>query len=252
MSLSHQKIHIIAHRGFSSSYPENTLLAYKQAYKHGARWFECDIQLTKDHQAIVHHDANLQRMAGIDIDIRMIALQQLKKYSAFYPDKFGDKFYGNPFTTLDELIQWLTKDNHCNLFIEIKQESIDYFGLDPCIKAIDKAIKNHYSQCIIISFNQDVVQHYAQNSQARTGWIIPEWTDKAHQTAKDLQPDFLFSNKKLLPNNPEDWWKIQAKRNGKWAIYNVDEAQELDQWINKGLQYIETNNVAAIMQSIRA
>ncbi len=39
---------IFAHRGFSGRYPENTMLAFDQAYELGVDGFELDIQLTKD------------------------------------------------------------------------------------------------------------------------------------------------------------------------------------------------------------
>jgi len=60
---------LIAHRGYSGRYPENTLLAYEAAYQHGARYMELDLQLSSDCVPILHHDVSLKRMSGIDLDI---------------------------------------------------------------------------------------------------------------------------------------------------------------------------------------
>ncbi|NMC05966.1 MAG: hypothetical protein GYA24_12185 [Candidatus Lokiarchaeota archaeon] len=52
---------IIAHRGFSGKYPENTMLAFKKAIEIGAGGIELDVHASKDGQLVVMHDKNLER-----------------------------------------------------------------------------------------------------------------------------------------------------------------------------------------------
>ena len=73
---------LVAHRGYSGRYPENTLLAYQAAYEHGARYMELDLQLTSDSVPVLHHDVSMQRMAGIDIDVRDIKAKRFKAMPA--------------------------------------------------------------------------------------------------------------------------------------------------------------------------
>lgn len=47
---------IIAHRGYSAKYPENTLLAFEKALEAGADAIELDVHFTKDNQLVVYHD----------------------------------------------------------------------------------------------------------------------------------------------------------------------------------------------------
>lgn len=47
---------IIAHRGYSDKYPENTLTAFKAALDHGSDAIELDVHMTSDGQLVVHHD----------------------------------------------------------------------------------------------------------------------------------------------------------------------------------------------------
>src|SRR5258708_5687829 len=54
----------IAHRGFSSEYPENTLLAFSKGLAAGADGFECDLRLTSDGRIVVFHDDTLDRLCG--------------------------------------------------------------------------------------------------------------------------------------------------------------------------------------------
>lgn len=62
-------IQLIAHRGYSGRYPENTLLAYEAAVQHGAQCFELDLQMSNDGVPFLHHDETLMRMAGLDQDL---------------------------------------------------------------------------------------------------------------------------------------------------------------------------------------
>lgn len=47
---------IIAHRGYSARYPENTLLAFRQAARAGADRIELDVHFTADRQLVIHHE----------------------------------------------------------------------------------------------------------------------------------------------------------------------------------------------------
>ena len=50
---------VIAHRGASATFPENTIEAFRGAAEQGADWVELDARRTADHSLVVHHDAQL-------------------------------------------------------------------------------------------------------------------------------------------------------------------------------------------------
>lgn len=52
---------IIAHRGFSGNYPENTMLAFRKAVELGVDWIELDVRLSLDHKLIILHDHKMNR-----------------------------------------------------------------------------------------------------------------------------------------------------------------------------------------------
>jgi glycerophosphoryl diester phosphodiesterase len=57
---------VLAHRGLVSEFvPENTLKAFADALHAGAHVIETDVQCTKDGVAIIFHDDDLIRLAGI-------------------------------------------------------------------------------------------------------------------------------------------------------------------------------------------
>ncbi len=55
---------VIAHRGASGEYPENTILACDKAFEMGADIVEIDVQMTKDAQLVIFHDRDAMRVAN--------------------------------------------------------------------------------------------------------------------------------------------------------------------------------------------
>ena len=51
---------IIAHRGYSSKYPENTWEAFRQSVLKGADGIELDVWRTRDNQIVIHHNNTLR------------------------------------------------------------------------------------------------------------------------------------------------------------------------------------------------
>ncbi len=50
---------VIAHRGASKKYPENTVEAFRASSAEGADWVELDVRRTSDGALVIHHDAHL-------------------------------------------------------------------------------------------------------------------------------------------------------------------------------------------------
>ncbi|KAI9247827.1 PLC-like phosphodiesterase [Sporodiniella umbellata] len=60
-SIDFQVPDVIAHRGFSSENPENTLISFENAIKAGTTALEMDIRLSKDNEIVMMHDTTLNR-----------------------------------------------------------------------------------------------------------------------------------------------------------------------------------------------
>jgi glycerophosphoryl diester phosphodiesterase len=70
---------VTAHRGYSSAYPENTLVSFKAAIDIHADWIELDIHKTKDGQIVVSHDATTKRNGDKDLIIANSTFEELKQ-----------------------------------------------------------------------------------------------------------------------------------------------------------------------------
>src|SRR5580700_10909675 len=76
---------IIAHRGFSSRYPENTLAAVNAALQLGIDFVEIDVQETRDGELIVFHDYRLNRICGVRGRVRHKTLAEVQKANPQVP-----------------------------------------------------------------------------------------------------------------------------------------------------------------------
>jgi glycerophosphoryl diester phosphodiesterase len=107
---------IIAHRGASRSAPENTLPAFRLAWKQGADVAELDIRLSRDLRVVVMHDATARRTGGVDRKVCDLTLAELRALD--FGRWKGAKWAGTRIPTLEEVIQTVPAGKR--LLIEIK------------------------------------------------------------------------------------------------------------------------------------
>lgn len=68
---------VLAHRGLATTVPENTLLAFAHALATGVNHLETDVHASSDGTAVIVHDPDLQRIAGIDAPVSSRTVRDL-------------------------------------------------------------------------------------------------------------------------------------------------------------------------------
>ena len=76
---------IIAHRGFSGRYLENTLAAVRGALDLGIDLVEVDVHETRDGELVVFHDYRLKRICGVRGRVRDVTLSAMKRLNPQIP-----------------------------------------------------------------------------------------------------------------------------------------------------------------------
>ena len=115
---------IIAHRGFSGIYPENTMLAFKKAIEIGADGIELDVHLSKDGQVMIIHDEALKRTTGLDGVISDYTRAELEKISAGKTK--NDEFGFTPIPSLEEYLAFMAEHRDKITNIELKTAPVYY------------------------------------------------------------------------------------------------------------------------------
>ena len=104
----------IAHRvGFKNIAVENSTAAIIGALKKNIKYFEIDIQLTKDNKLISFHDEDLLRLAGIDKKITNLTLEELKSI------KLKQENFEANIEEIEEILLLQKKHKFC-LFLDVK------------------------------------------------------------------------------------------------------------------------------------
>ena len=120
-------IKAIAHRGFSSRYPENTMLAFSRALALGADGAEFDVQLTKDGIPVVFHDESLTRITGDSRLIKDLTLQELQTFDLSY--RFKGQCPAQRIPTLEEYFTLVQGHDFWSI-LEFKTAIFEYDGIE--------------------------------------------------------------------------------------------------------------------------
>jgi len=115
---------IYAHRGFTGSFPENTMIAFKEAVKIGADGIETDVHITKDGVLCLIHDETVNRTSNSKGYIRDMTWEEVKKIDVsckVLDGRYG--FCGIP--SAEEFLD-LIKTSGIKANIELKNGKIYY------------------------------------------------------------------------------------------------------------------------------
>ncbi len=149
---------VIAHRGWSGSYPENTLIGLREAIKIGCHSIEFDVSMTRDRRLIIIHDDTLSRTTngmGIVSEWDYHDLRKLDAGSWFHPK------YGRARLPSLEEVLLMSRSSGIGVNIEIKRECWEDSLLDDgveqqIVRAIHRyGVANHV---LISSFRWSFIE----------------------------------------------------------------------------------------------
>lgn len=163
-------MNVIAHRGFSGLYPENTMLAFEKAIEVGADGIELDVHLSKDGQVMIMHDEALKRTTGLDGVISDYTRAELEKISAGKTK--NDEFGFTPIPSLDEYLSFMASHRDRITNIELKTAPVYYPEIEE--KTLDLVRKYDLENNIIYSsFNWlSIVRMKKLGSTSKTGLLF--------------------------------------------------------------------------------
>ena len=238
---------LIAHRGYPEKYPENTLLGFEQAINAGARFIELDVQLTQDRVPVLYHDADTLRVSGHAGSLFELSLSELKQLDAGFADRFGNTYQGTPVATLAEFSEYMAQWPEVHVFVEVKPQSVERFGIESSIDQVMAAIGPITDRCTVISFHDGAIEYARVAYGARIGWVLPEWDKQTEARARELEPEFIFVYIERLPTQRCHMW------NGpwEWAVYVVNDAEQVKAYQRDGIYYIETDRIGELLPDPR-
>ena len=225
---------LVAHRGWASRFPENTLPAVNAALSSGAAYVEIDIQITKDGIPVLLHDVTLDRTTTQCGMIHDLNWHDLADCDAGEPARFGRRFQHTTLPTLYEFIELVSTWPDVTAFVEIKEESLAHFGIENVADSIIEIIRPLAPRVIPISYNSEFLSNLRNRHQVkRTGWVMHEYNDDSLDIAAQLAPDFLFCNYRKIKGPPKQGpWR--------WVCYEIASVELALNLLEQGIGLIET------------
>ena len=161
-----EQTQVLAHRGFIQGGVENTLPALHAAAQAGADRVEFDVMETKDGKFVVMHDANLQRLAGKNLNVKDLTQEELTKITVRA---------GGMEAKIPTLEEWIQLSIHLNLpqLLEIKLHGGETPDLVPRLLAVLDAtgVTEHYTYHTL---SREVVEELKRlRPQLVVGFIVP-------------------------------------------------------------------------------
>jgi len=223
---------VIAHRGVSGRFPENTMAAFVASEGIGADLIEIDVHLSADGAVIVMHDHKLGRTCTGSGDLADLSSEYILAQDA--GSWMSDQFAGERVPTLDQLLAGCALPIMC----EIKPEGREI--VEATAASVGKA--DAADRVVLASF-----------SDANLAWaaeILPECerlalgTPDTDRNAHILAPQYKHVGKAQVE---------AAHDNGQalWA-WTPDEPRDISAMINLGVDGIISNWPERTIEALEA
>jgi glycerophosphoryl diester phosphodiesterase len=236
---------LVAHRGESSRYPENTLAALAAAIDAGARHVEFDVQFSHDTIPVVFHDLYVERTTGLCGRILDYPVDRLKAMRINGTTHANASLVDTTIPTLHQAIELLNRNPEVTAYVELKRQSLEHFGLQPCIDRVIEALASAQFPWVLISFLYDALRYLRMHYDLPIGWVLHEYSDTAKSQAQSLEPAYLFCNFKRLPQIDQPFWQGPWQ----WVVYDINDPHQALSLLDKGAHMIETSCITEMLNT---
>lgn len=262
----------IAHRGARSLAPENTMPAAQKGLAVGADLWETDVTVTRDGVLILMHDDTLVRTTDAAArfpdrkpwtvgNFTLAEIQTLDAGAWFTAaDPFGQiasgaigpdpaTFENTPVPTLKEALVF-TKDNNWVVNLELKPNPPpmdQYPVVAQTLKQIE-AVGIDPRQIILSSFHHPWLHEVKAQTSDLVVQALVGWGNRKTLNTPELDFEVYNISRQLADNDRIQWLQDLGKQVN---VYTVNEAAEMRQLINAGVNGIFTDFPQRLAQVLK-
>lgn len=257
---SPENIYIAAHRGWSSHYPENTILAFQKALELEVDQLEFDLHMTRDDELILMHDHKVDRTTngtGLVCDYTLAELKQLDAGSWK-----GEQFKGLQIPTFIEFMELIKDHPTMTLNVELKDYPKDRGDLayESCDKALAIIDQYGYTDRVVINtwsakLNDYIFTKYGTKYKQHLYFPVHCMHDR---TLPDYSYGYcvcMFNANGVKGNrgiaSPADCEAMRARGLRTWAGTAVKNLETLEVALASKVELITCNDVKLILELLR-
>ncbi len=229
MTANELNITMIAHKGYSGKYYENTESAFLGAAAHGSQGAETDIRMTKDGVLVCNHNKDAVFKDGTSLVIADSAYEELTAKPLLNTTN-SDDVYICTFRRYLEIM----RDNNMLCFVELK----DSFT-DEQLKNVFGLVKEVYdiSKCLLQSFDFDnlvrIHEFFPELKIMLTYGKSEKNYERCFEYGFSLDVDQFAVTEQMI--------KEFHDRNLEVAVWTCNEKEDFERCKTLGVEYIESD-----------
>jgi glycerophosphoryl diester phosphodiesterase len=214
----------IAHRGDPIAHTENTSAAFAAAIAAGADMIELDVRCTSDGEAVVVHDATLDRLWGVAkrvVDLRADDVRAL-----------GILDLGQALAAILEPVQ---------VMVDYEERAV----VEPALAAVGAA--GALGRCVFSGECYD--GHRALRAQAPEARIACTWTSEMpcpDALLDELGAEFWNPSGHVLAGRPDEIERMHA-RGTSVSVWTIDRREDMQLFLDLGVDAVITNRVGDLV-----
>ncbi len=254
------KTMLVAHAGMGYGAPQNTLPAYQAAIDAGFG-FECDIQMSADHQIFAAHNSTASSYGGRDAPFKEMMWSEISQIDVGL--RLGGQRWAGTYMPRFEDILAVMRDG-CKSFVEVKEaagtEIVPYikaaveaqnnatpnnmlfisFDREIC-RALRQALPDYEVLWIIFS-HKDLEVHDDQRGPAYTASEVIDLLREANLTGVDMACDKSVVTEAFVRQVTAAGFKF-----GVWTVDSTDNARI---FLKRGVDAVTTNRTREIAEEL--
>ena len=254
---------VLAHRGDSKRFPENTMPAFRSALQMKVDVIETDVHITKDGVVVIWHDDDLSRLCGEAIPVYEKTYAELLTHDAgcFYIDENGNKPFEGKGITIARFDELLELDANQRINVDMKDPKPELVramaDLLRKYNAVGRVcVASFHSQNIFLlrkimpdaltSFTSKEVAKYVLTINFGLGFLWKRFPSCVFQ-----MPERMPETKHGIRLLTKRFIKYCHKRNIKIQIWTINEADEMRRLLAMGVDGLFTDDPALMLEVLK-
>jgi glycerophosphoryl diester phosphodiesterase len=251
---------VLAHRGDSARFPENTMPAFRSAVEMKVDLIETDVHLSSDGEVIIWHDDTLERMSGDPREISQMTweeIQQVNAGSLFTADN-GKTYPFKDKNITPVLLKDILKEFPLMRFnVDLKDDNLK---LAEKHSEILKNL-NCTERVVTASFHKKVLHHFRRLHPAAITSCTSMEVFRLILLHRSGVLTIPFPYKKKILQVPEYSGKLKVlspgfikylhKRGFKVQVWTINESSEMIRFLEMGVDGIFTDKPALLMEVLK-
>jgi glycerophosphoryl diester phosphodiesterase len=233
---------VVAHRGASSTRPENTIPSFEEAIRLGAGILEFDVRLSRDGVPVVIHDAAVDRTTDGTGLVHELTADELSSLNA------GTAAEPTPLPTLAEVLRCVS--GRAAIAVEIKNipgEPAFEPTREPIVEAVHAELERQGFEgaVLVVSFNpSSIAASKAVAPDVPTGFLTTDLVEPREALAYAVSAGhdmILPGTRASIPAGPSFVAEVHAAglRLGTWT---VDDLETFGMLLDRGFDAVASND----------